>query len=287
MMTKNMEGLVFSHIPKPTGVPLWLAVLVGGSCASSDALTIGIFSMELYNEIPAVSICLSVIMAAGLDLSMLVLGKILSTGKPDNQEALFRRKMAIIGLVTAFGLSYLALFLLASAVALRNETNMIADGTVPRLLGPLVTSIVSFFITFSMDPVAQRRACLDRQIAETREAIDELDVTIDRLEQGLRVFDCERMDRHMKKAARLKIEILREQAYQSLCEGMEKRLDDQESSKKIRQKVIQRAEHIAAIEAELHELLENTDLAPVPKSQSPIRIVEDQEEQDPVLAEAN
>lgn len=286
-MAKNKEGLVLSHIPKPTGVPLWLTVLLVGICATSDALTIYIFSVELFNEIPAVSILLSVVMAAGLDLSMLVLGKILSTGKPDNQEALFRRKMAIIGLVTAFGLSFLALFLLASAVALRNETNMIADGTVPRLLEPLVTSIVSFFITFSMDPAAQRRACLDRQIAETREAIGELDVTIDRLEQGLRIFDCERMDRHMKKAARLKIEILREKAYQTLCEEMEKRIDDKAACKKIIQLDSQRAERVAVIEAELHELLENTDLAPVPKSQSPIRIVEDQEEQAPVLAEAN
>lgn len=286
-MPKNKAGLVLSHIPKPTGVPLWLSVLVVGVCAISDGLTIYIFSAELFNEVAAISILISAVMACGLDFSMLVLGKILSTGRPDNQEALFRRKMAIIGLVTAFGLSFLALVLLAAAVSWRDETNMLTDATVARLLVPLITSIISLFSSLCMDPVAQRRACLDRQIAETWKEKDRLDAQIDLLEQGLRMFDPGRMDYLMEKAARLKIEILREQAYQTLCEEMEKRLDDQEASKKIRQQIIQRAEHIAAIEAELHELLENTDLAPVPKSQSPIRIVEDQEEQAPVLAEAN
>ena len=183
-MAKKREGLVLSHTPKPAGTPLWLAVLVVGVCSVSDGLTIYLFSAQLFNETPAVSILISAVMACGLDVSLAVLGNILSAGRPDNKEARFRRKMAVIGLLTAFGLSFLALVLLAAAVSARNETDLLTDGTVARLIGPLVTSIVSFFITFCMDPVAQRRACLDRQIAETRNAIEDLDVETNRLEQA-------------------------------------------------------------------------------------------------------
>lgn len=286
-MAKKKEGLVLSHTPNPAGMPLWLAVLVVGVCAVSDGLTIWLFSQELFNEVPAVSMLISAVMACGLDVSLAVLGKILSTGKPDNQEALFRRKMAIIGLITAFALSFLSLVLLAAAVSQRNETDMFSDGTLARLLAPLVTSVISFFITFCMDPVAQRRACLDRQIAETRDAIDELDVETNRLEQALSVFDCDRMDYLMEKASRLKIEILQEKASQTIHEEFAKRIADSEASKRILQLTSQRAEHIAAMEAELNELLEETDMAPRPDSESPIRIVKKQEEPDTTLAESN
>lgn len=286
-MAKKKEGLVLSHTPKPAGTPLLLAALVVLVCAVSDGLTIYLFSAELFNEVPAVSMLISAVMACGLDVSLAVLGKILSTGRPDNQEALFRRKMAIIGLITAFALSFLSLVLLAAAVSQQNGTDMLTDGTLARLLGPLVTSVISFFITFCMDPVAQRRACLDRQIAETRDAIDELDVETERLEQALSVFDCDRMDYLMEKAARLKIEILQEMASQTIHEELAKRIDDSEASKEILQMNSRRAEHIAAMEAELNELLEKTDMAPVPESQSPIRIVEEPEEEDPALAEVN
>lgn len=286
-MAKKKEGLVLSHTPKPAGTPLLLAALVVLVCAVSDGLTIYLFSAELFNEVPAVSMLISAVMACGLDVSLAVLGKILSTGRPDNQEALFRRKMAIIGLITAFALSFLSLVLLAAAVSQKNGTDMLTDGTLARLLGPLVTSVISFFITFCMDPVAQRRACLDRQIAETRDAIDELDVETERLEQALSVFDCDRMDYLMEKAARLKIEIFQEMASQTIHEELAKRIDDSEASKEILQMNSRRAEHIAAMEAELNELLEKTDMAPVPESQSPIRIVEEPEEEDPALAEVN
>lgn len=286
-MAKKKEGLVLSHTPKPAGTPLLLAALVVLVCAVSDGLTIYLFSAQLFNEVPAVSMLISAVMACGLDVSLAVLGKILSTGRPDNKEALFRRKMAIIGLITAFALSFLSLVLLAAAVSQKNGTNMLTDGTLARLLGPLVTSVISFFITFCMDPVAQRRACLDRQIAETRDAIDELDVETERLEQALSVFDCDRMDYLMEKAARLKIEILQEMASQTIHEELAKRIDDSEASKEILQMNSRRAEHIAAMEAELNELLEKTDMAPVPESQSPIRIVEEPEEEDPALAEVN
>lgn len=286
-MSKKKEGLVLSHTPKPAGTPLLLAALVVLVCAVSDDLTIYLFSAELFNEVPAVSMLISAVMACGLDVSLAVLGKILSTGRPDNQEALFRRKMAIIGLITAFALSFLSLVLLAAAVSQKNGTNMLTDGTLARLLGPLVTSVISFFITFCMDPVALRRACLDRQIAETRDAIDKLDVETERLEQALSVFDCDRMDYLMEKAARLKIEILQEMASQTIHEELAKRIDDSEASKEILQLNSRRAEHIAAMEAELNELLEKTDMAPVPESQSPIRIVEEPEEEDPALAEVN
>lgn len=286
-MAKKKEGLVLSHTPKPAGTPLLLAALVVLVCAVSDGLTIYLFSAELFNEVPAVSMLISAVMACGLDVSLAVLGKILSTGRPDNKEALFRRKMAIIGLITAFALSFLSLVLLAAAVSQKNGTDMLTDGTLARLLGPLVTSVISFFITFCMDPVAQRRACLDRQIAETRDAIDELDVETERLEQALSVFDCDRMDYLMEKAARLKIEILQEMASQTIHEELAKRIDDSEASKEILQMNSRRAEHIAAMEAELNELLEKTDMAPVPESQSPIRIVEEPEEEDPALAEVN
>lgn len=286
-MAKKKEGLVLSHTPKPAGTPLLLAALVVLVCAVSDGLTIYLFSAELFNEVPAVSMLISAVMACGLDVSLAVLGKILSTGRPDNKEALFRRKMAIIGLITAFALSFLSLVLLAAAVSQQNGTDMLTDGTLARLLGPLVTSVISFFITFCMDPVAQRRACLDRQIAETRDAIDELDVETERLEQALSVFDCDRMDYLMEKAARLKIEILQEMASQTIHEELAKRIDDSEASKEILQMNSRRAEHIAAMEAELNELLEKTDMAPVPESQSPIRIVEEPEEEDPALAEVN
>lgn len=277
-MAKKKEGLVLSHIPKPAGMPLWLAILVVGVCAVSDGLTIYLFSAELFNEVAAISILVSAVMAGGLDVSMLVLGKILSTGRPDNHEALFRRKMAIIGLIAAFASSFVSLVLLAVAVSWRNETNMLTDGTVARLLGPLMTSIVSFFITFTMNPVAQRRACLDRQIAETREEMDRLDTQIDLLEQGLRAFDPDRMDYLMEKATRLKIEILQEIASQTIHEELSKRIDDSESSKKILQLNSQRAEHIAAMEAELNELLEKTDMEPCPESQSLIHIAEQNEQ---------
>ena len=106
-----------------------------------------------------------------------------------------------------------------------------------------------------MDPVAQRRACLDRQIAETRNAIEDLDVETNRLEQALGVFDCDSMDHLMEKAARLKIEILQETAAQTIHEELAKRIDDSEASRRILQLNNQRAEHIAAMEAELNEIL--------------------------------
>lgn len=284
-MAKKREGLVLSHTPKPAGTPLWLAVLVVGVCSVSDGLTIYLFSAQLFNETPAVSILISAVMACGLDVSLAVLGNILSAGRPDNKEARFRRKMAVIGLLTAFGLSFLALVLLAAAVSARNETDLLTDGTVARLIGPLVTSIISFFITFCMDPVAQRRACLDRQIAETRNAIEDLDVETNRLEQALGVFDCDSMDHLMEKAARLKIEILQEAAAQTIHEELAKRIDDSEASRRILQLNNQRVEHIAAMEAELNEILEKTDMAPAPEPESPIRIVEQPREQSPAWEE--
>lgn len=280
-MAKKQEGLILSHTPLPVGTPLWLAALVVGVCAVSDGLTIYLFSAELFNEVMAVSILISAVMACGLDVSLAVLGKILSAGRPNNKEALFRRKMALIGLLTAFGMSFLALVLLAAAVSRRNETNMFTDGTLARLLGPLVTSVISFFITFCMDPVARRRASLDRQIAETREAIDGLDVETGRLEQALQVFDCDRMDYLMAKASRLRIEILQEMASQTIHEELAKRIDDSEASNRILQLNSRRAAHIAEMKEELNELLEKTDMAPCPESQSPIHIVEHKEPQTP------
>lgn len=263
-MAKKKEGLVLSHTPKPEGTPLWLAVPVVGVCSFSDGLTIYLYSAQLFNEIPAVSLLISAVMACGLDVSLAVLGNILSTSRPDNREALFRRRMATIGLVTGFGLSFLALVLLAATVSVYNEADLLTDGSLARLLGPLVTSIISFFITFSMDPVAQRRACLDRQIAETREVMDHLDVETARLEQALSVYDSDRMDALMETASRLKIEILRCQATQVLHEELAKRIEDSEVSKQILQLNGQRADHIAVLEAELCELLERTDMAPCP-----------------------
>lgn len=271
------EGLVLSHTPKPAGTPVWLAVLVVGVCSVSDGLTIYLFSAQLFNETPEVSVLISAVTACGLDISLAMLGNILSTSRPHNREALFRRKMASIGLLTAFGLCFIAVVLLAAAVSAHNDTNMLTDGSLARLLMPLVTSIISFFITFCMDPVAQRRAGLDRQIAETREAMDHLDVEADRLKQALSSFDSDRMDDLMQKAARLKIEIIQEIASQTLHEELAKRINDSDFSKQILQLNSQRAKHISDMEKELNELLENADMTPYP----PNRVEVEQDQQIP------
>lgn len=277
-MEKKKEDLILSHIPKLSGTPLWLATLVAGVCVVSDGLTIYLFSAVLFDEVPFISVLISTVLACGLDLSLAILGKILSVGRPDNKEALFRRKMAVVGLLTAFALSFSALVLLATAISARNGSNPFTDGTLARLLGPLVTSIISFFITFCMNPAAQRRARLDRHIAETREAINNLIVETNRLAQALQVFDCDKMDDLMAKASQLKIEILQEMASQTINEELAKRIADSDSSKKILQLNSQRQEHIALMEKELHELLAHPDMQPHTESGCPIHIVESEKQ---------
>lgn len=261
----------------------WLATLIVLVCGTSDALTSYLFSAELFNEIPAVSILISVVLACGLDASLAILGNMLSAGRPDNQEALFRRKMATIGLISAFGLSYLALVLLAVAVSARNQTDIFTDGTLPRLILPAVTSVVSFFATFCMDPVAKDRARLDDEIAQTQDELDELDVESDRLSQGLQMYDCDQMDRLLCRASRLKIEVLQLVSSEFVREQLAKRIDDSDACRQILELDSRQAERLASIEAELNDLLETTDLAPRTGEEPAIRIVR-QEEQAPAQA---
>lgn len=280
-MAKKNQSLILSHAPRAKGAVPWLAVLVVGGCAASDWLTVFQFSTQLFNETEEVSFLISGVMACGLDVSLAVLGSILSGSRPKDKEALLRRRMAAIGLISAFALSFLALVLLAAAVSVRNESNMLTDGTLARLIAPLVTSLVSFFVTFCIDPRAQRRAELDRQIVETREAIDRIDVDTARLEQALSVFDGDTMDYTMSRASRLKIEILQQAACQAIHEELAKQIGDSEGVNRILALNQERAGRVAEMEKELQELLEQTDVAPHPKEES-IRIVTQEEAPDEV-----
>lgn len=126
----------------------------------TDTITCNTFSSLLFNETPFISLFTSLVLAVGLDASLTCAALTIST-PVSNDEAKRNRKITFLGLFGTFLLCYLALVLLAVAAALAvkdgSDTSTLAayifeSGTLSRLILPLVTSFVAFFVGFTFDP---------------------------------------------------------------------------------------------------------------------------------------
>mgnify|MGYP001777797046 CR=1 FL=1 len=122
-------------------------------CICSDLLCVYQYSAVLFNEYQATSILISLAVAVCLDASLYHGAGVLNF--PRRRDSAVRRRCVwtLAGMAAVFLVAYISLLLMAWMVEGDLRHNW---GVWARLLIPIATSILSFFLGLSTDPVGDR-----------------------------------------------------------------------------------------------------------------------------------
>ena len=206
------------------------SVLVTLAFSAIDLTMIYPFVETIHNESWLLTITSAVVMAGALDASPAIAGHLLAGAKPSRKTAKRRRLIALLTLGFCFVLSLGAVTVYAYLASRANGNDMLYDGSVPRLLLPVATSIISFYLSFKIDPVGDEIKKLDKQLHKTQVKLDETEAEIQRFEEGLKSFDPDSMDSAMLRAALAKLQILGLDAMQKVRGTMANLIDTPESN---------------------------------------------------------
>ena len=178
-------------------------------CICSDLLCVYQYSAVLFNEYQATSILISLAVAVCLDASLYHGAGVLNF--PRRRDSAVRRRCVwtLAGMAAVFLVAYISLLLMAWMVEGDLRHNW---GVWARLLIPIATSILSFFLGLSTDPVGDRLRevqTLQRQVqaSAAREAEE-----VRRSEALLAAFSPDQFDQQMHHLSVLRVKVAASQA---------------------------------------------------------------------------
>ena len=178
-------------------------------CICSDLLCVYQYSAVLFNEYQATSILISLAVAVCLDASLYHGAGVLNF--PRRRDSAVRRRCVwtLAGMAAVFLVAYISLLLMAWMVEGDLRHNW---GVWALLLIPIATSILSFFLGLSTDPVGDRLRevqTLQRQVqaAAAREAEE-----VRRSEALLAAFSPDQFDQQMHHLSVLRVKVAASQA---------------------------------------------------------------------------
>ena len=178
-------------------------------CICSDLLCVYQYSAVLFNEYQATSILISLAVAVCLDASLYHGAGVLNFPRRRDSAARRRCVWTLAGMAAVFLVAYISLLLMAWMVEGDLRHNW---GVWARLLIPIATSILSFFLGLSTDPVGDRLRevqTLQRQVqaAAAREAEE-----VRRSEALLAAFSPDQFDQQMHHLSVLRVKVAASQA---------------------------------------------------------------------------
>lgn len=173
------------------------AILLLCVFTGSDFLCFNSFSQLLFNEDVIISVLVSLIGAAGLDVSSYAAGLVVSTPVPRTARAKRNRAVKVIFYILCFLICYAGLVYLATTVASQTGSDILSDGTLFRVLLPVATSLLSFALGWRTDCTTPMIHLLERQIAELDEEIDLWQTNCRRMRAAMKRYDPDAYDRKM------------------------------------------------------------------------------------------
>lgn len=212
MSTKKLvpkDLLLTSAKPRKSTVKNILVALILIACILSDAICTFTFSENMFNEYEYISIFVSIIIAICLDCTTWWAGVCVGTCSRNQKVAKKKRRTAIFMWI-GFLLGWIALLLLALAAT----SNSIRLADWARLLLPIATSILSYFIGMKFDPDGERLSEIQLEITNLQVCIAESKAEANRLKQCFENFDPALYDAQNLKIAQKRLNaILMEEKY--------------------------------------------------------------------------
>lgn len=182
-------------------------------CTCSDLLCVYQYSGIIFDEYQAVSILIALTVAVCLDVSLYHGAGVLNLPRCRDSSVRRRCVWTVAGMAAVFLVAYISLLLMAWIVEgdLRHNWGVLA-----RLLIPIATSILSFFLGLSTDPVGDRLRevqTLQRQVqaAAARQAEE-----VRRSEALLAAFSPDQFDQQMHHLSVLRVKVAACQAEYAL-----------------------------------------------------------------------
>lgn len=206
-----------------------MADVVVLACTLSDMLCVAAYSGVLFNEVPLASILISCVVAACLDLSLFHAATVLNT--PEHQGMRSRRMGKVIGMLAVFIVGYISLLLMAWMV----EGDFIHGnyGVLARLLIPIATSILSFFMGFSLSPKGDRLQEINMLRQELQAAIANQEEDCRRTEAVLDKFSVDEYDARVHQLSVTRLKIIATQAENEVCLALAQQLGTTEAVDKL------------------------------------------------------
>ena len=210
----------------------FVAVLLLCTFTGCDFMCFNSFSQLLFNEDVIISVLVSLIGAAGLDVSSYAAGLVVSTPVPGTARARRNRVIKMVFYILCFIICYAGLFYLASTVASQTGTNVLSDGTLFRVLLPAATSLLSFALGWRTDCSTPMIHLLERQISELDEEIDVIRTNCRRMRAAMEKYDPDAYDREMYLCALDRLEAQMNMAKIATDEGKVVELKDVDGAAK-------------------------------------------------------
>ena len=198
----------------------FVAVLLLCTFTGCDFMCFNSFSQLLFNEDVIISVLVSLIGAAGLDVSSYAAGLVVSTPVPGTARARRNRAVKMAFYILCFLICYVGLIYLATTVASQTGSDILSDGTLFRVLLPAATSLLSFALGWRTDCTTPMIQLLERQIAELDEEIDVTWTNCRRMRAAMEKYDPDAYDREMYKCALDRLEAQMNMARIRVAEAM-------------------------------------------------------------------
>lgn len=208
MKKKDKKDIFCPKKPKSR----WLVAAVVLVCVASDFVTSLQYSSVLFNEYPWVSWLVSGVTALGLDVSLAYTAIMVNGVRPRSATARRRRALGVGGMVGVFLLSYACLVWMAWSVEAQAGADMLRDGTLPRLLLPIATSILSFVMGWTLDPIKARLEEIDNLCVELEKEISVCRADCGRMQSVLAQFHPDQYDETMFRLSAMRIKAAMSQA---------------------------------------------------------------------------
>lgn len=173
------------------------AVLLLCTFTGCDFMCFNSFSQHLFNEDVIISVLVSLIGAAGLDVSSYAAGLVESAPIPGTARARRNRIVKMAFYILCFLICYAGLIYLATTVASQTGSDILSDGTLFRVLLPAATSLLSFALGWRTDCTTPMIHLLERQIVELDEEIDLWQTNCRRMRVAMEKYDPDAYDREL------------------------------------------------------------------------------------------
>lgn len=197
----------------------FVAVLLLCTFTGCDFMCFNSFSQLLFNEDVIISVLVSLIGAAGLDVSSYAAGLVVSTPVPGTARARRNSVVKVVLYILCFMICYAGLIYLAATVASQTGSDMLTDGTLFRVLLPAATSLLSFALGWRTDCTTPMIRLLKRQIAELEEMSDIIRTNCHRMKAAMRRYDPDAFDTELYNCALDRLDAQTNMAQKAVGEG--------------------------------------------------------------------
>lgn len=210
----------------------FVAVLLLCTFTGCDFMCFNSFSQLLFNEDVIISILVSLIGAAGLDVSSYAAGLVVSTPVPGTARARKNRAVKVVFYILCFLICYAGLVYLANTVASQTGSDIMTDGTLFRVMLPAATSLLSFALGWRTDCTTPMIRMIERQLAELDEEIDIIRTNCRRMRAAMEKYDPDAYDKELYLCALDRLKAQMNMAKKATDEGIAVELKDVDGAAK-------------------------------------------------------